>query len=351
MIRFLLPVIFTFNLCFVQAQSGGDNVFDFLNLTNSARVAALGGQQVSIYDNDLNMVFHNPSLLNGSMSNSIVLNYVNYIYDVNYGYVSYARTVDRYGNFGAGIHYIDYGSFREADIYGERYGTFNARDYSFNLYYSRPILDSLFNVGGTIKAIQSKIETYNSFGLAIDAGITYHNEDRLFTAALVIKNLGVQLNTYSESSGNEPLPFEIQLGITQKLKYAPFRISILGQHLETGNLRYESELSEEDEIDPATGETKKEDKLGNFADNVMRHIVIGLEFVPTKSFNIRLGYNYKRRQELKIVDKTGFTGFSWGVGIRIYKFHISYGRASYHLAAVSNHFSLAVNLSELGKKF
>jgi hypothetical protein len=334
---------------YAYTQSGGDNTFDFLNLPNSARIAALGGMQISIFDDELNFVNNNPSLLNGSMSNQLALNYINYLDDINFGSVMYARTIKGYGNFALGVNYFDYGKFTYANELGEKGGNFSASDYTINASYSRPILDSLFHVGGTLKAIGSDYESYNSFGLAIDAGITYFNQNRLFSAALVIKSLGFQLNTYYSTTGQEPLPFEIQLGISQKLKYAPFRLSVLFQHLETPDLRYKTEQDLKDEIDPITGEKKKEDKLANFGDNVMRHVIFGLEFLPTKNFHIDIGYNYKRRQELKISDKPGFSGFSWGFGLKLYKFRISYGRASYHLAGVSNHFTINVNLAEFVK--
>ncbi|MGD2034935.1 MAG: hypothetical protein PVF73_07760, partial [Bacteroidales bacterium] len=182
--------------------------------------------------------------------------------------------------------------------------------------------------------------------------ITYHNEENLLTAAFVMKNLGSQFTTYYEGADHEPLPFELQLGITKKLKHAPFRFSILARHLETPNLRYKTEKQKEDEADP-NGATEEKSDFAKFGDNLMRHLVFGLEFLPAKNFHVRVGYNYKLRQELKIPDKTGFVGFSWGFGLKIYKFHISYGRAGYHLAsgAKSNLFTVNVNLSEFGKKY
>jgi len=352
MLRRWIIFCLTLNLSVAFSQSGGDNTYEFLNLTSSARIGALGGQQISIYDDDLTLVYYNPSLLNGSMSNQVTLNYVNYLADINYGYASYARTFKRYGNFGLGIHYIDYGDFREADEYANRYGNFGAREYSVNAYYSRPILDSLFLVGGTLKAIGSKLETYKSFGMALDAGITYYNEEQLFSASFVMKNLGTQFTTYYSGGDHEPLPFELQFGITKKLKHAPFRFSILARHLETPNLRYKTEKEKADAADPNVT-TDEKSNLAKFGDNVMRHLVFGLEILPTKNFHIRLGYNYKLRQELKIPDKTGFVGFSWGFGLKIYNFHISYGRAAYHLAsgAKSNLFTVNVNLSEFRKKY
>jgi hypothetical protein len=351
MTRQLLIAIIALSFITAYSQTGGNGIYNFLDLTNSARAAALGGQQISIYDDDLNFVYQNPSLLNASMSNQLALNYIPYLAKINYGYVSYARTFEKTGNFAAGIHYINYGQFIGADEFGNKNGNFWANEYSINVSYSKPILDSLFNIGIAYKVIYSQMEVYNSLGMAIDAGITYNSNDKLFTTALVVKNLGVQIFTYSGDGNREPLSFEIQYGVSQKLRHAPFRISLLVQHIETPNLRYTSELDIANETDPYTGEIKAQNKLGNFADNVMRHMIFGLEFLPSKYFCLRFGYNYKRRQELKIADKTAFVGFSWGLGLNISKYHFSYGRASYHLAAASNTISLSVNLNDFKKKF
>jgi hypothetical protein len=335
-----------------QAQQGGSNIFSFLSIPNSARSTSLGGQQISIYDDDLNFVCLNPSLLNNSMSNHLSLGFTDYLADIKYMYTSYARTFERVGNFGVGIQFIDYGKFDGADLFGNRTGEFNSvYDYSINAYYSRTVLDSILQVGGALKAIGSEYEYWNAFGFALDAGITFHTKTNLFSAAFVMKNMGLLVNTYYKGADNEPLPFELQLGITKKLKHAPFRLSVLARHLETPDLTYESELDEGEQIDLATGEAQQESKFAVFGDKVMRHMVFGLEFLPTKNFYVNFGYNYKRREELKIPDKMGTAGFTWGFGLKIYKFRISYGRARYHLAAVANHFTVNVNLNEFGQKY
>ncbi len=342
----ILAFLFTINVT-ISAQSGGNSAYDFLNLTNSARIAALGGQQISLFDDDLNVVFHNPSLLNEQMNNQVVLNYVNYFAGVNYGYASYAWNTGKPYTLAAGIHYVNYGEFIEANESGIQQGTFNAADYAFNLFYSRSLFDSLLRVGLNIKPLYSDLETYNSLGLAIDGGLTYYNPDKLFSAALVIKNAGMQIKKYYHAQNREPLPFEIQIGITKGLSHAPFRFSIIGQQLQNWDLKYKTEKELEEENNQILlGEAPGSNPMGDFADNLMRHIIFGLEFLPSKNFNVQLGYNYKRRQEMKINEKAATVGFSWGFGIRVKKFQINYGRSSYHLARGTNHFSITTNLSD-----
>lgn len=340
----LLPV-FT-----ITAQVGGDYTYTFLNQTNSARVAALGGKSVALPGEDLNMPFHNPSLLSKEMDNHLVLNYVGYFADINYGYASYARSYEGIGNFAAGLHYINYGDFPYADVYGVRNGYFKASEYALNLIYSRKI-DSLLTLGVNLKPIYTTFESYTSFGLAADVGLTYYNPDKLFSAALVLKNMGLQLSTYYGGAEREKLPFEIQAGFSQKLAYAPFRFSFLFQHLQKWDLQYESTLNDDNNLGFDEEETlTRSQKIEDFGDNLLRHVIFGLEFMPGENFYVSLGYNYLRRQELKISSRPGMVGFSWGFGFRLSKFHFSYGRASYHLAGASNHFSLSTNLSEFYRR-
>lgn len=336
MTRYFICILLYLSNCLIHAKSVGENTYGFLDLTNSARVASLGGQQISIFDDDLNMAFHNPSLLNGSMSDRIVLNYVPYVGDIGYGYFSYAKTFNKIGNLGVGIHYIDYGDFTGADEYGNLTSDFGAKEYSLNFYYSRPVFDSLLHFGGTLKYINSHLESYRSWGIAVDAGFTYTSKDRLFGAALVMKNLGAQMTTYYDGADREPLPFEIQLGLSQKLEHAPFRFSVTFRHLETPNLRYETEVDEKAD--------------SSFVSNILRHTVFGLEFLPSKYLSFQIGYNYRRRQELKIPEeKAGFIGFSWGVGLKLKNISINYGRVRYHFAGISNHISVSVNLAGFKK--
>ncbi|MFC2114871.1 type IX secretion system protein PorQ [Bacteroidota bacterium] len=345
LISFLILLSFTLP---VNAQLGGSSTYAFLNLTHSARVASLGGKVVSISDNDLNLPFHNPATLNKGMSNNLVLNYVNYFSDINFGYVSYARSFEEYGDFAMGLNYINYGKFVGADPVGNITGEFRAAEYCFNMIYSRS-LDSLFRIGINIKPVYSVLETYNSFGLLADIGLTYTNREGLFSAGLVLRNTGFQVKPYHPGH-REPVPFEILLGLSQKLRHAPFRFSIVAHNMQKLDLSYTDPAKSTNDFDPITGEPIPENKWEKLADNFMRHIIFGVEFTPLENFYLRAGYNYQRRQELKISTRTAMVGFSWGFGLRISKFHLSYGRASYHLAGASNHFSLSTNISSFGQK-
>ncbi|MBI4945067.1 MAG: type IX secretion system protein PorQ [Bacteroidetes bacterium] len=329
----------------IYAQAGGNNTYEFLNLTNPARVAALGGTLISVKDNDLNLSFQNPALLDSTMHNELAMSYTNYLADINYGYAAYSRTYKKIGSFSAGIQYLNYGDFTAAAVTGEKTGQFIANEYSLNLAYGRPI-DSMFSVGATLKTIYSRLETFTSFGNAVDIAGVYNNSKHFFSTGLVIKNIGRQWKTYDVV--HEPLPFEIQWGISKKLSHAPFRLNLTATHLEKWNLTYTDPLQQT--VDPITLTAIEKGKLSVLGDKLVRHIVIGGEVLLSKNFHLRVGYNYQRRQELKLESHSGITGFSFGFGLKVSKFNLSYAYARYHMAGGPNHFTISTNFSEFYSK-
>jgi len=325
------------------SQTGGDHVYEFLNLTHSGLVASLGGMNVSIAAPDLNMAYHNPALLSSNMDKSLAINYVNYFAGINYGMAMYSISIPSIGNFAAGLTYLNYGSFKETDESGNITGTFSAAEYAFSLMYSRNI-DSLITVGINLKPILSHLEKYTSIGAAMDIGAAYHSRNNLFSAGLVIKNAGIQITSYA-GEAREKLPFEIQAGVSQKIAHAPFRFSLTFRHLEKFDLtyNYNSTTSTTSGISPA--------KKSDFAENILRHMIIGTELIPHKNFYISAGYNYQRRSELKIDSRASTVGFSWGFGITTSFLSIGFGRATFHLAGASNNLSLILRPDLIYNKF
>jgi hypothetical protein len=347
--RLLLFFLILLAQCSLYAQVGGNNTYEFLNLPISARVSALGGNVISARDNDLNVAITNPALLTDSMNNNVALSYVNYFADVNYYYAAYAKSLKQKGMLSGGIQYLDYGTFTRADEFGNKEGTFSPRDMSINLSYANSVFDSNLFVGATLKTIYSQMDTYYSWGSAVDLGAVYVRPARKFAIAYVVKNVGRQWKPYTE--GNyEKLPYEMQIGFTKQPKHIPFRFSFTYENLEKWDLTYVDPNNPSLTKDPLTGKPIKQSKFKTFGDKFMRHIVIGGEPLLTKSFFIRAGYNYQRRKELKIPERRGMAGFSFGFGLRVYKFHISYARAVYHLAGASNNFSVSFDINSFYSK-
>ena len=338
--RYYLVFLFCFSLFTANAQIGGESTYQFLELTNSARIAALGGSQIAIYDTtDLNLPYYNPATLHKGMENKVLVNYVNYLSDINYGYASYSKSYDSIGNFAVGMHYINYGDFRESTEFGELTGNhFKAAEYALNLIYSNHY--KRLNYGVNLKPILSSFESYQSFGIAADLGLSFASKSKYTNVALVVRNIGGQITTYYDEGEREKIPLNIQAGISSRLKHAPVIFSLNLQHLNNWDL--------------ANPEPKKPDEEGalsflerdeSFGKQLMRHIVFGVELLPSENFVLRAGYNYQRRQELKFDERASTVGFSAGFGIKVKRFRLDYGIARYHLAGSSNLFSLSINLN------
>ena len=85
-------------------------------------------------------------------------------------------------------------------------------------------------------------------------------------------------------------------------------------------------------------------------DKALRHFVIGGEFLLSKNFNVRVGYNHLRRRELRTETKAGGAGLSFGAMIRIKNFELNYTRAYYHVSGATNYFTVSTSLSRWLKK-
>lgn len=330
---------------YIYSQAGG-HVYQFLENPHDAKTEALGGQLISHTDNQLSLAVQNPALLNSTMERQVSLNNVFYYADIKYGYAGYAFA-SKIGTIHTGMKYFYYGKFDGRNDIGIETADFIAGDINLILGWSYAI-DSNFTAGINIKPVLSYLEKYNSYGIAFDAGINYQSDDRLFSASFVVNNLGFEVEKYYQGDPGGPLPLNLTLGATQKLRHAPFRFTVTATHLETLNLDY-TVPGDEDNIDPLTGQPIAENKLENAIDLSMRHIIVGAEFVPSDNFYVAFGYNYRRRMELNTATKGGGVGFSWGFGFNLKRFSVAYGHGTYHLVGGTNYFSLTVDLANWKK--
>ncbi len=336
---------FVFAFCSKNfSQSGGNSAFNFLKIPSSSRGASLGGSLISVNDTDISLVPDNPSLLNAGMNNNFSLNYINYIADINFIGAGYAKTIRKIGTVAAGISYFNYGKFSQTDIYDQKSGEFSAEDYSLNLSFSKK-LHPQFISGGTIKSIYSSMFENKSFGIAADWAGTFLSKNNSFIVALVIKNMGSQVKTYSAGI-REPMPLDVQFGFSKRIKYAPVRLQFCLKNLQEWKLADQNKISQNKWIE--NHESFKNIFLAGA--NLGLHSSAGIEFFPLKSFALRLGYDHRRRIEMRLPERGGMAGFSFGVGIKILKINCNYAWSPYHFGGASNQISISSNLAGFTKR-
>jgi hypothetical protein len=329
------------------SQVGGVASYSYLNLPIPARTAALGGSSIALKDDDINTAAQNPASLSEKTSNALSGSYINFLGSINYGYLTYGRSFKNVGHFAVGIQDIGYGSISERDEYGNQISTFKANDYNFNLTYTYD-KDSLLSYGVTLKTLYSKYAQYTSIGNALDFGITYNKPSKLFTLSAVIQNVGREWKTYT-GSPHEKLPFNILIGTSRKIKHAPFRFIFTFDYLNRWNLTYTDPNNPPPTVDPFTKAPIKQHPFLKFLDKLDRHIILATEMSLTKNFFIRIGFNYKMRQELALTGKQGIAGFSGGLGFKVSKFNFSYSYMQVSPVYAMNSLTLSTNISSFAK--
>lgn len=319
-------------------QVGGKSVYQFLDLVTSPRQAALGGKLITIYDEDVNQALFNPATINEKMDNHLSLNYGSLFGEVTYGTASYAYTFDRRTQtFHAGVNYVNYGDFAGYDENGLETSSFTGSEIALSLGYAYNIPYTDVYVGANAKLISSTLENYNSFGGAVDLGAIYVDDYNDINIALSIRNIGTQFTTYAGM--NEKLPLEIVAGISQQLEHVPLRWHLTLENLQQWDVSFSNPARAQGNIDG--GSTPE--KVG-FINNALRHVIVGAELFPEKAFNIRMGYNFRRSEELSIEEQRNFSGISLGLGLRFNKIKFDYSYSRYTLAANTSLFGLTINL-------
>ena len=313
-------------------------VYEFASIPASARVAALGGVPLAITEPDLGIAATNPAFLPYIENQNVAADYVNYISDISIGHASYCFTNSRVpGTMAVGIQYLNGGRNTRYDVYGNEAGSFSTNEYAFHLSYGRRF-DSCFAIGATLKPVLSFVAGYSSVGLMADISASYtFNDGRTATSAM-LRNAGSQLTAYNEHYGR--VPFEVLIAVSHQLEHAPFRLSVVLQQLQ----KYRLNADSDNPAEPGSEVERDNITLPSFADNILRHCIFGVEAFPGKPVNLRAGFNYQRRQELKLKDAPGLAGISLGFGLRLKRFSVEYAHARYTLAGSSNHFSVVVNL-------
>lgn len=330
-----------------EAQvNGGQQVFQFMTLSPSARITALGGYQIAVKDADLSFAAVNPAALNPQMDGRVVFQHNFFLADLQHGYVAYAHELPKLGfTVQGGIQYMKYGDIKRADEYGNITGKVEASETAFTLGGARQLTDQI-SLGLNVRLGLSTLDTYKATALAADAGVMFADTSSRVTVAVVVRNAGVQLSAYDNIK--EDLPFDLQIGVSKRLRYLPFRFSVIAHHLHQWNIRYNDPNLKDDDILQLGDSEPASSNGNNGVDNFFRHLAFNGEFLLGRNevFQVRFGYNHLRKKELSVRNYRSLAGFSGGVGIKVSRFRIDVGYAAYHLAGGVIHLGIGTNLKD-----
>jgi len=308
----------------VWAQRGNSS-FDYLLMPQSARSAATGGYNVSIVETDASLIYDNPAFLGAELDKTLLVNYLSYIADIGVGNITFTKKINDKTAFGVGAIYTNYGNMLEINEMGDVLGDLKASDICANFFVAHDLTEKLRG-GITGKFMYSNYAHNTAIGLGVDLGLSYYDNESGASLGLVAKNLGRQVKAYEDELAS--LPWDIQLGYTQKFPHAPLRLSVTANHLK--QWKFNDIYSEDDA----------------FMKTAWKHLILGGEILLSDNFWIALGYNVKRGEDMQLEEGSRLNGFSIGFGLRVKQFGIACSAGRYNVGATSLLFSLSTNFAQ-----
>lgn len=289
--------------------------YNFLRLPVSAHAAALGGDNISIIEDDESMIFNNPALLSSVSDKTINLNYMNYMSGANTASAAFNRIIKERASVAASAQFIDYGKMKEMDENNVQTGEFSAKDISIAGYFSYMLTERIAG-GITAKFVTSYIGDYNSIAMGIDLGLNYYDPEKEWSVSLVAKNLGGQMKAYDDQY--DRMPIDVQLGASKRFAHMPFRLS--ATLVDLNHLDYK----------------------------FINHLVMGADIIISPTIWVGVGYNFRRANEMKITEADGESshgaGLSFGAGINLERFKLNLAYGKYHVSSSSILVNLAYSL-------
>ena len=289
----------------IRAQES-ETVYNFLRLPVSAHAAALGGDNITIDDDDPTMVFHNPALVSNVSDRSLNLNYMTYMEGVKVASASFVKALRNRATWAVEAQYVDYGSMKQTTAENEVIGKVSAKDIAVGGTFTYALSNKIAG-GVTAKFVSSSLAGFNSIGMAVDLGLNYLNPELGLSVSAVARNLGGQLKAYEDDF--EKLPFDLQLGVSKRLGESPLRFSVTMT------------------------------RLHDWDDKFVNHLVFGAEAFLADNIWIVGGLNPRRSDEMKISDgeteSSHGAGLSFGGGLQLERFKLQLAYGKYHVSASS----------------
>lgn len=303
--KFVLTLISTLFTCMLWAQES-QTEYNFLRLPVSAHAAALGGDNITIIEDDPALMFSNPALASSVSDKTIGLSYMNYMSGANYMGASYTKALGEKDTIAGGVQYMNYGKMKEYDQNNTQIGTFNASEIAIEGIFSYELAHNL--VGGiTAKFINSYIGNYSSMAVGVDLGLNWFEPDYQWSVSVVAKNLGGQIKAYEENYGK--MPMDVQVGVSKTFAALPVRLSATLVDLTHYDYRF------------------------------INHLNLGADILLSDNIWVGGGYNFRRADEMTIGSNEDSSahgaGFSVGGGINLERFKLNLAYGKYHAASSS----------------
>ncbi len=300
------------------------SAFNTLRLPASSHAAALGGQNVTLIEDEPTAGWYNPALYANVSDLSAGLDFMTYAAGSTWMGAHFVKAFGERHTMAVGAQYMNYGKMDETDEAGNTLGQFSAKDIVIGAGYSY-LLSDRWTGGANLKMMVSNLADYTALAAAIDVGVNYYDDENDLSVSASLQNIGTQLKAYHDGQRTH-LPFTLALGFSKGMAHLPVRFHVTM----TDVTRWKSSYY----VLPENKDKDKSDKVG-FGKIALNHFVLGLDILPTDYLYLSVGYNFRRAYELKTSGSSHLAGLSAGAGVNVkhFKFGVSY--AKYHQASNS----------------
>ncbi len=300
------------------------SAFNTLRLPASSHAAALGGQNVTLIEDEPTAGWYNPALYANVSDFSAGLDFMTYAAGSTWMGAHFVKAFGERHTMAVGAQYMNYGKMDETDEAGNTLGQFSAKDIVIGAGYSY-LLSDRWTGGANLKMMVSNLADYTALAAAIDVGVNYYDDENDLSVSASLQNIGTQLKAYHDGQRTH-LPFTLALGFSKGMAHLPVRFHVTM----TDVTRWKSSYY----VLPENKDKDKSDKVG-FGKKALNHFVLGLDILPTDYLYLSVGYNFRRAYELKASGSSHLAGLSAGAGVNVkhFKFGVSY--AKYHQASNS----------------
>lgn len=300
------------------------SAFNTLRLPASSHAAALGGQNVTLIEDEPTAGWYNPALYANVSDLSAGLDFMTYAAGSTWMGAHFVKAFGERHTIAVGVQYMNYGKMDETDEAGNTLGQFSAKDIVIGAGYSY-LLSDRWTGGANLKMMVSNLADYTALAAAVDVGVNYYDDENDLSVSASLQNIGTQLKAYHDGQRTH-LPFTLALGFSKGMAHLPVRFHVTM----TDVTRWKSSYY----VLPENKDKDKSDKVG-FGKIALNHFVLGLDILPTDYLYLSVGYNFRRAYELKASGSSHLAGLSAGAGVNVkhFKFGVSY--AKYHQASNS----------------
>lgn len=300
------------------------SAFNTLRLPASSHAAALGGQNVTLIEDEPTAGWYNPALYANVSDLSAGLDFMTYAAGSTWMGAHFVKAFGERHTMAVGAQYMNYGKMDETDEAGNTLGQFSAKDIVIGAGYSY-LLSDRWTGGANLKMMVSNLADYTALAAAIDVGVNYYDDENDLSVSASLQNIGTQMKAYHDGQRTH-LPFTLALGFSKGMAHLPVRFHVTM----TDVTRWKSSYY----VLPENKDKDKSDKVG-FGKIALNHFVLGLDILPTDYLYLSVGYNFRRAYELKASGSSHLAGLSAGAGVNVkhFKFGVSY--AKYHQASNS----------------